>query len=65
MKHLTKTEKLMEFVFTCKIKAMTYSNEMDLVSIGFKSGRIESYMVNIELEKDHDDEEEMDNEESK
>jgi hypothetical protein len=49
-KHFTKTEKLMEFIFASKMKAMTYYEEMDLVSLGFKNGRIESYLVNIELD---------------
>ena len=49
-KSLTKTEKLMEFLFPSKIKAMVYCEELDLVTIGFKSGRIESYIVSIETE---------------
>jgi hypothetical protein len=40
----------MEFIFASKMKAMTYYEEMDLVSLGFKNGRIESYLVNIELD---------------
>ena len=44
------TEKLLEFVFSTKIKAISYFPEIDMVSLGFKDGKIENFMLLIESE---------------
>jgi hypothetical protein len=48
----------MDYTFAGKMKAMSYFKEQDLLSLGFSSGRVESYFVSIEFEKEELDEDE-------
>eukprot|EP00347_Sterkiella_histriomuscorum_P007307 403349456 len=48
----SKVEKLLEYVFNTQIKAMTYCEEMDLISIGFRDGKIQSFYLSVEIDKE-------------
>ena len=47
-----KVEKLLEYLFNTQIKALTYSEELDLISLGFRDGKIQSFYLNIEVDKE-------------
>ena len=55
-----KVEKLLEYLFNTQIKALTFSEELDLISLGFRDGKIQSFYLNIEIDKE-DAEPEEDN----
>ena len=39
------TEKLLEFVFSGKIKALTFYPDMSLITLGFKDGKVENFTI--------------------
>ena len=44
------TDKLLEFVFSGKIKTVTYYPDLSLLILGFKDGKIEVFNILIEPE---------------
>ena len=44
------TEKLLEFVFSGKIKALAYYSEQSLLILGFKEGKVEVFSLIVEPE---------------
>ena len=48
----------MEYSFGSQIKTMAYCEDMDLISLGMKDGRIHNYLLSIEVDKDAEPNEE-------
>jgi len=44
------TEKLLEFVFSGKIKAASFYPELSLITLGFKDGKVENFTLQVEPE---------------
>jgi hypothetical protein len=55
-KNIVNTEKLLEYLFDSSIKVMVFCHEPDILSIGFRDGKIQSFFVNISTDKNNFDE---------
>lgn len=54
-KNIQNTEKLLEYLFDNPIKSLSFCDELNLLSIGFRDGNIQSFFVHITVEKNDDE----------